>query len=360
MITEKRRSFIINFIYFLIWASICWIGLKYGMPLISPVVIGFIFAHLLQKPIKLLSKKTKLSRSLSAVLITTAFFAAIGVMIALLGIKAVSGLNSFIEFLPKFYNTHIVPALNDIFLGLEVSAHQNNTDVFSLLGQWQDELIGSLGNWITGISVGAMTTLSGIAAWLPGFFIRLVLAVTATYFIAIDYDRLVDTCLNRLGERPRAIFSDIKRYLIGTLFVCIRSYILIMSITFVELSIALSIIKLEHAILIAFATAVCDILPVLGTGTVMIPWAIIAAISGRTALGLELFIIYLIITVIRNIIEPKIVGGQLGLHPVVTLASMFAGAELFGIIGLFGFPILLSLIKYLHQNGTVNLFEKEQ
>jgi len=75
---------------------------------------------------------------------------------------------------------------------------------------------------------------------------------------------------------------------------------------------------------------------------------------------LQLLIIYLVITVIRNIIEPKIVGSQLGLHPVVTLASMFAGVQLFGVIGLFGFPIILSLIKHLHKNGTINLFGKEQ
>ncbi|MBQ2751799.1 MAG: sporulation integral membrane protein YtvI [Oscillospiraceae bacterium] len=360
MTTEKRRSFIINFIYFLILASMCWLVLKYGMPLLSPFVTGFIFAYLLQKPIRLLSKNIDLNRKLIAVLITAAFFATIGVMIALLGIKTVSAINSFIEFVPTFYNTHIVPALNDIFVGIEITAMQTDTDIFSLLNQWEGEFMESLGNWISGVSVGAMGVISGMAASLPGFFVKLILTVISTFFIAADYDKLVGTCMNRLGERTHEIFVEIKNYLIGTLFVCIRSYLLIMTITFIELSIALSIIKLEHAILIAFAIAICDILPVLGTGTVMIPWAIIAAVSGRTVLGLQLIIIYLVITVIRNIIEPKIVGSQLGLHPVVTLASMFAGVQLFGVIGLFGFPIILSLIKYLHKNGTINLFGKEQ
>lgn len=88
----------------------------------------------------------------------------------------------------------------------------------------------------------------------------------------------------------------------------------------------------------------------------MIPWAILTAIQGNYPLALGLLVVYLVITVIRNIIEPKIVGSQLGLHPVVTLCSMFVGAQLFGVIGLFGFPIGLSLLRYLNDHGVVRLF----
>ena len=359
MYTEKRRSFIINFIYFLILASISWLVLKYGLPLLSPFVIGFILAYLLQKPINLLSANINLNRTVVAVLTTAVFFSTIGIIIALLGIKTVSVINDCIDFLPKFYSTHIQPALTDIFVELELTAIRTDTDVYSLLSKWEGEVVESLGSWVSGISVGAMSMISGVAASLPAFILKLILTIISTFFIAADYDKLVGGCMSKLGSRPREIFAEIKRYLIGTLFVCIRSYLLIMCITFIELSIALSIIKLEHAIAIAFLTAVCDVLPVLGTGTVMIPWSVIAAVSGRTTLGLQLIIIYLIITVIRNIIEPKIVGGQLGLHPVVTLASMFAGVQLFGVIGLFGFPIGLSLLRHLYKNGTIKPFGKE-
>ena len=100
-----------------------------------------------------------------------------------------------------------------------------------------------------------------------------------------------------------------------------------------------------------------DILPVLGTGGIMIPWGIISLIMGKWVLGLGLLALYLIITVIRNIIEPKIVGHQVGLHPVVTLLSMLAGLQLFGIIGLFGFPITLSLLKNLNDRGVIHILK---
>lgn len=116
------------------------------------------------------------------------------------------------------------------------------------------------------------------------------------------------------------------------------------------------LIGLEHAALIALCIAVFDILPVLGTGGIMIPWMILSALQGNVPLAVKLLILYLVITVIRNIVEPKIVGGQLGLHPVVTLCSMFVGAQLFGAVGLFGFPIGLSLLRHLNDHGVIHIF----
>ena len=130
-----------------------------------------------------------------------------------------------------------------------------------------------------------------------------------------------------------------------------------MSITFIELSIGLSILKVENSIIIAFLIAIFDILPVLGTGGIMIPWTIITAIQGNIPMAIALLVVYLVITIIRNIIEPKIVGSQIGLHPVVTLVSMFVGAQMFGVIGLFGFPITLSLLRHLNDTGVIKLFK---
>ena len=145
--------------------------------------------------------------------------------------------------------------------------------------------------------------------------------------------------------------------MVNVLFVVIRSYIIIMSITFVELSIGLSIIKIDYAILIALCIAIFDILPVLGTGGVMIPWTVISIVLGNYWLALKLFILYVIITIVRNIIEPKIVGSQLGLHPIVTLSSMFAGLQVLGGLGLFGFPIGLSLLVHLNKKGVIQILK---
>ena len=131
-----------------------------------------------------------------------------------------------------------------------------------------------------------------------------------------------------------------------------------MSITFIELSIGLTLIGVENSIIIALLISIFDILPILGTGGIMIPWAIISLLTNNIGLGISLAIIYLIITIIRNIIEPKIVGKELGLHPLVTLVSMFIGGNVAGLIGLFGFPILLSLFVHLNNVGVINILKK--
>ena len=89
----------------------------------------------------------------------------------------------------------------------------------------------------------------------------------------------------------------------------------------------------------------------------MIPWVVLTLIQGNIVRALGLLAVYVVITIIRNIIEPKIVGSQLGLHPVVTLASMFAGAQLLGVVGLFGFPIGLSLLRYLNDHGVISVLK---
>ena len=88
----------------------------------------------------------------------------------------------------------------------------------------------------------------------------------------------------------------------------------------------------------------------------MIPRTILTALQGDYALALGLLLVYLFVTVVRNILEPKIVGGQIGVHPVVTLAGMFVGAQLFGVLGLFGFPIGLSLLRHLNESGAIKVF----
>ena len=101
---------------------------------------------------------------------------------------------------------------------------------------------------------------------------------------------------------------------------------------------------IERPILKAAVIAVLDILPILGTGGIMIPWAVISLVLGYTGLGIRLFLIYGIVTVVRNYVEPKIVGTQLGLHPIITLVSMFIGLRLFGFWGLFGLPVSISFL----------------
>lgn len=353
---EKRRKFLINFTYFGVLFALAFVALRYGLSIVAPFAMGFFIAYGLKRPIALLKRKTGLKGNLPAIITVTLFYGTIGALITLLSVKAASLLAAVILELPKMYATHVLPFFMDILQNVEGVLMKMDPVLVKALDEVATETLLSMEAMVSGLSVKVMGFATGVAAAVPGLFIKLVLMIISTFFIAIDYERLTGFCLRQMSESAKTLFLQVKEYVVGTLWICVRSYALIMSITFVELSIGLSLIKINHALLIAFVVSLFDILPVLGTGGVMIPWAILTAVQGNYPIALGLGIIYVVITVIRNIIEPKIVGSQLGLHPVVTLCSMFVGAQFFGVVGLFGFPILLSLLRHLNDHGVIRIF----
>ena len=357
MTIEKRRKFIVNFIFFAIWCLIAFVLLKYGLPALAPFVIAVVISYILKYPIRFIVKKVKIPYKWAAMLVVLLFYSTVGIVIALVVLQAFSEIVSFVNRVPVLYRVHIAPMLEDILLVVEQSVISMDPSLLTTLEETLQQFIQSIGEMLTGFSVNVMGVVSSITSSLPGLFIELVLMIIATFFICIDYEKLSGFFFRQLSEKAKNTFLEIKGYVVGTLFVCIRSYALIMFITFVELSIGLRLIGLNNAVLIALLIACFDILPVLGTGGIMIPWVLISVVQGKYSLALGLLIIYVVITVIRNIIEPKIVGAQIGLHPVVTLASMFLGVQLFGVIGLFGFPIGLSLLRHLNEKGIIKVYK---
>lgn len=357
---EKRRQFIINFMYFAIVLGVSFLLIKFGLPMIMPFAIAFVIAYLLRTPIRFIENRFKLHHKVSAILVVLLFYSTIGVLISLLIIKASSTAEEIFKNLPEIYKYHIEPILLGIANNIEKSALALDSGLVAAIEDMIQDFVRSLGDIISGFSMNVIGIISNMASSLPRLFIQLVLTIIATFFIALDYNKLTGFVLRQLSNEKSKVVMQIKEYVSETLLVCIRSYGLIMFITFVELSIGLTIIGVENALLIALGIAIFDILPVLGTGGIMIPWTVFTAIQGDFPLALGLLMVYVIITIIRNIIEPKIVGSQIGLHPVVTLISMFVGVQLLGGIGLFGFPIGLSLLKHLNDNGTITFLKDSE
>lgn len=357
MTGEKRRNFLVNFAYFGVITFIVVALVRYAMPMLAPFVIALVIAYLLRPAIRLMCDKLGMNGKLAAIICVTLFFTVIGTLISLLGVKAVMAVIDLIKMMPTLYETHMLPFFTDIMVNLELFFEELDPSVSGVVDNMGNEMIASLGQMISNASVAAMGFASSFAYALPGLFIELVLLIISAYFIAMDYDVLMGFCLRQLSPKAKETVIQIKEYVVGTLLVCIRSYAIIMAITFVELSVGLSIVGIKHAVITSLCISVFDILPILGTGGVMIPWVVLTLIQGNIIRAVGLLIVYVVVTIVRNIIEPKIVGSQLGLHPVVTLASMFVGVKLLGGIGLFGFPIGLSLLRYLNDHGVVKVLK---
>lgn len=357
MTMERKKSFIINCMFFGIWIFIVFAAVKFGMPALAPFVMAVVFSYLLNRPIRFLMRRLKLPRRWAAILVVLVFYSTVGLVVTLLFLRSFTEIVTLIVSVPDVYELHVAPAISSISENFRESIISMDPSLVATLENLLDQFVQAIGDLLSSLSVNVMTAVSGITSALPGVFVEIVLLIISTFFITIDYDRIADFLMHQLSGTARSTFMEIKEYVVGTLFVCIRSYGLIMSITFVELSIALSILRLENAVLIALLIALFDILPVLGTGGIMIPWMVIVVLQGNYSFALGLLLTYMVITVIRNIIEPKIVGKQIGLHPILTLSSMFLGVQLFGVIGLFGFPIGLSLLRYLNEKEIIKVYK---
>ena len=335
---EKRRTFIINFLYFAIIVALSLFVLRFALTLLFPFVAALFISYVLRRPIDFLAAKTRLSRKVSAILIVLIFYVTIGTLLVLGSIRAFSYVSDLVQRLPQIYLRYVSPVMTDLFDELEHALSQVDPSILETVDYLWDQLMQSLRSLVSGLSLSSMEVISDFASSLPMLFIRLVLMVISTFFIAMDYEALSAFCMRQLNEKAQNVVMQIKQYVVGTLFVCIRSYALIMSITFVELSVGLTLIGIRKSVFIAFCIAVFDILPVLGTGGIMIPWIIISLLMQDIKLAVGLTIVYLIITLIRNIIEPRIVGEQIGLHPLLMLLSMYLGIRFFGFLGLFLLP----------------------
>lgn len=358
MSMSGKKHFIINIIYWALILALVYVAFKYVIRLAMPFVLAVIISAALRPAAVFIARRTGMSVKVSAVLSAMVFFAALGTLIVLLSAKAVTQVASVMSELPRIYTESIEPGLTALALNLQSFAARFDGAVVSLLESVVPQMLSTLGGAVTNFSVSVVTAVSGFAAKLPSKLLSAVICVIATIFILVDYKRISDFALLQLPERPKRLAVAIKRNFFDVVKRYGKSYALILLITFAEIAVGLLLMGQKNAMLIAAVIAVFDIFPIVGAGLILLPWAVIRVIQGNVAGGACLGLLYLVVTIIRQIIEPKIVGRHVGLHPLVTLMSMFIGVSLFGGIGLLGLPLTIAVIKNLDDSGTINIFKK--
>jgi len=343
MNTESKKSFLIQAAYYGLIAIAAFLALRYLVPPLSPFILGFFFAWVLHKPAMAVGKKLHLHYRIPAFVLGLILYAILFVVVVIAGAQVVSALEHFVPQIPVIYANQIVPFIAEMFDKLEVQMQDFDPAIVELIDRLSQELFSSLQKAISSFSVMAVRLASTIITRMPSVILSIILMVVSTFFIVLDFDNIISTVLGMMPRKLRETVTQTVNTGVSSVQKILGSYILILCMSFMELSIGLLLLNIPYAVGIALLIAVMDIMPVLGTGLVLIPWAIIAAILGLYPTAIGVALLYVIMLVVRNIVEPKLVGKQMGLHPVATLISMFLGLEFFGILGLFGFPIALSL-----------------
>lgn len=335
---QKKQEFLINMAYWLLVAILGYLACVYVVPIVMPILIGTLVARLVVE----ISRKIRCPKKWMRILLTLLIYGCVGGLVALLIWRLAVGLSELVNWLPEFYKLKLLPFGEAVYEGItEVLNNLNPAMLAAADFVWENVSV-ALKNMIAALSSFAVDLVSGAARGAPKLLLSLLAMIFSTVFVSNDYENLRSFAAQRMPENWKGFLKSLKDYLTNTLLVVLRSYIFIMLLTFTELAILFSLFGIENAFVKASVISVMDILPILGVGTVLIPWAITSLVLGYTGLGIELFVIYGIVTVVRNYAEPKIVGGQLGLHPIISLASMFVGLRLFGFWGMFGLPIAIS------------------
>lgn len=347
MNTEKKIQFIVNTIFYALIICMVLIACKYILPILLPFIISFFMASILVIPARKLAGKNKNNKiiRLCAIIVGILFFVALFWGVAFLGVSLVDWFLGFLEFIPKFYQEEILPLLNYLYLEItELMSFADPELTEKITGVFQN-FIGNIGNYISTFSMNAIRKISGGIAGIPGLIIKLILMIISCFFFLLDYDKIMGFFAGLVPKGKEGAFKTIQWYVKNTLLVYIRSYTLLFLMTYIELTIGFLILRIPYAPIIGLMVAVFDILPVLGTGGILLPWTVALLVMKNFPMGIGMFVLYLIITVIRNTMEPKLVGKQIGLHPLATMISLYVGLKVIGFWGMLIFPTTLAVLS---------------
>lgn len=372
---EKKKSFIINTVYVAFIIALFYLFMKYAFGLFLPFLCAVAVAKLLQRPLNFICKKTPIKRGFAAtvlVLLALVVFSSLFVVIIARFAVEVKGFFQYLmiqlEDIPSLIEKITHWLQNGIaFLpdSIESSVTAFVSDKLSILLNSPDAPQGGQTSMDFSWLYSPMTSVWNTAKEIPSKLIAVVMAIVCCCFMTADYTSLRNIFLSLFHKDTREKVIRSKKLLFPALGKMAKAYGIIIAITFSELSLGLFLLKIlgiysgGYILIISFFTAIIDVVPILGTGTILVPWALYNLLIGNYPMAIGIVIIYVCITIIRQIIEPKLVAGQLGLPAFATLIAMFVGTQIFGFIGIFLLPITVVMIKLLNDEGIIHVFHKD-
>lgn len=347
---QAKKRFIINVVFIGFWIGLIILSGKFLLRNLLPFVIAVSVASLMQRPAKVVSRATKIPKGICAAVLSALLYIILAITLIFFVTKFFSFTGKALSSLSGFGET-VMEAVNRLenALGVIVSNFSSDFEVAS------KQILSTVLQSVTERASGYLSdTATNIIKSAPSFLFSSVVAFAASCYIGKDFDGLVEFSKTIVGKKTVETVVKIKRILKESVLKIIRGYLILMVITFLELAVGFLILGIENWLLIAGIIAVIDALPALGTGAVLLPWGIINILLGDNFLGISLMVLYLLVTIIRNFAEPKIVGSKTGINPLFILFSMFLGIRLFGFFGLIILPVTFIVVVKYYKNEMEN------
>lgn len=320
-----------------------------------PFVIGWLIAMIANPLVRFLEKRLKIVRKHSSVLIVVAVLALILALLYFLITKLAAEAAGFAEDIPMYYNVASVE-FREFLIRAERLLQFLPQNAQDSINQFIDHMGEYLNLLVQKIASPTVTVAGNVVKSIPAALVYTIVTIFSSYLFIVDRDKLLELFRRYMPEGGARYFQYVKkdvRRLIGGYFL---AQFKIMFVIAAVLALGFLVLGVNYALLLAVIIAVLDFLPVLGTGTILIPWAVIRLVSGQYAFGAGLLIIYVLTLVLRQIIQPKIVGDTMGLDPLMTLLFLYLGFKFSGIAGMILAVPVGMLFLNLYEFGAFDSF----
>ena len=340
---EKLKTYAALIIVLFGGAAAVLLFFRYVFVWLLPFLSAWAIAFFMRPAAKFLSRRLhlpeRLTRAALSVLLMLAVIGVGGVLVWQMIDVAWRFLSGIGESgaIGEFFNVIVNPGIG-LLGGLEMPP------------ELSEQLNSAFNSAVSAMLSGTAALITRWAGVIPRLFIAVVITVIATVYFAFGLERINASFKKLL---PPSVFDALVRLKNGFITVglkYIRSYSVIMLITFLLMLLGLLVLRVSGAPLIALAIALLDILPVIGVGTVLLPWSVFALVSGNITLGVGLAVLFLVNEIVRQLAEPKIIGKSLGVHPLLTLFLIYVGFGLFGFAGMIFFPLIAALVGLFVKN----------
>lgn len=333
-----------------------------GIPIIKmllPFIIAGIIAMLIEPLVRTMQKRLKLGRKLSSLLSLIGFLIVFGTIITLIIYKIIIELATLSNALPEYFRK--------ININNEMKYWSNLSEGFylgmppeaaAIIQSRLAEAVSTISGYLSGFVSSMLSFVLDIAKVLPESFIFIIITIISTYFISSDKEKIRNFIYRQIPDSWIPKILSLKSDLLFAFIGFIKAQLILIIISITIASIGLSILGVKYAITMGILIGTAELIPVVGTGTFFVPWIIYELFTKDFNLAVGLASVFILGVVVRQLMEPKILGVQIGIYPLVALISIYVGLSLFGIFGMILGPIIVILLRNLNKSGIIRLWKE--
>lgn len=335
--------------------GLIWIAVRFLLPWMAPFIVAWLIAAVLELPVGFLVRRGW-KRGAASGLCTLLTVALLVWGVSALLWEGFSKLSDFARELPLLMEavTQKLRELENMARSHIASAPEGSAMFLEMASSAITDTLASLPAYISRAAVGFLTRTAQAS---PNMLLFIVTVSIGSYFLSSSFPRVNAFLLAQLPEglrsRLKGLGADLKSSFGGVL----RAQLLMMAMTFFQLLLLFWFLNVESAAELAAVTALVDALPVFGTGAVLVPWGLCCLLLGDTGRGAGLLLGWLVLSVMRNLVQAKLMGDQIGLDPLASLISIYVGWRVWGVGGMLLFPVLLVTLQQLNDRGIVRLWK---